>query len=224
MPCHPKKTGVVSGLIACALAAAASPAAARDANTPDWPCVQRKIETVTSTQVWTGPAVDDMHEWQKEPDIPALVTRLANRLVPLAEAEKTIRAFAGQQPAPDRDKRLTLLFAGLFDTLQKQRKVVVARLEAYRRAQGQRALELERQGVAIAELEEKAAQDPTAADGLRDAKDRFDIAQRIFQERQDSIPIACEIPVRIDARTFALGKTIQDLLPAPETSMAPGPQ
>lgn len=203
------------------LIAVASPGSARDASTPDWPCVQRKVENVTSMQVWQGPAVDTMTDWQKEPDIPALVARLASRRTSLNEAEKAAQGFADQQPYAARARRLTLLFAGLFDTLQQQRRTVIGRLESYRRAQGQRALELERQGVVIADLEERSATDPAVAGALAEAQERFDMAQRIFQERQDSIPIACELPVRIDARAFALGKAIFDLMPAAATSMAP---
>jgi hypothetical protein len=211
------------GLLATSLLAS-SPAPARDVNTPDWPCVQRKVDNITSAQVWGGPAVDGMTEWRDEPGIAALATRLADRRVALEEAEKTIAVFAVRQPQPVRAQRLTLLFAGLFETLQQQRRSVIARLEAYRRAQGERALELERQGLGIAELEDKAATEPNTSVELREAKDRFDIAQRIFQERQDSIPFACEIPVRIDARIFTLGKAIHDLMPAAAASMAPAPQ
>ena len=44
------------------------------------------------------------------------------------------------------------------------------------------------------------------------AQEAFDWETRIFQERQQSIPIACEIPVIIETRLYDLVKTIRPLM------------
>jgi hypothetical protein len=199
----------------------ATSALARDASTPDWPCVQRKVVTVTSTQVWEGPPVDEITGWREDAEVSDLVELLANRRTPIKNADQAIRKFADGQAEPARSERLTLVFAGLFSKLQEQRKSVMARLESYLRAQRTRAFDLEQLGVAIANLEEKASTDEEAAKKLVDAQERFDLAQRIFQERQASIPFACELPVRIDQRAFSLGKSIHDLTAPPVTGQVP---
>jgi hypothetical protein len=188
------------------------PALARDTSTPDWPCVQRKIATLTSTQVWDGPAVEGITKWNDVPEVSGLVRTLANRRTPMGQAEAALSEFAHSQPDADRAERLTLVFAGVFETLHSQRKAVIEGLEKYLKAQRERAVELERQGVEIAGLKERAASDEKAASDLQEARTRFDWAQRIFQERQNSLPFACEVPVRIDQRIFTLGKSIAALL------------
>ena len=35
------------------------PSPAEVAGSPDWPCVQRKVETISPAQVWDGPALPD---------------------------------------------------------------------------------------------------------------------------------------------------------------------
>lgn len=195
-------------------------ASARDTTTPDWPCVQRKIETVTSAQVWQGPPVDEVSGWREDAAIKELVRFLADRRVPFEFADAAIKRFADNATASQRSERLTLLFAGIFAELQEQRRTMMGHLEDYLRAQRSRSQDLERQGLEIADLKERAATDEAAAVELRDAQARFDLAYKIFQERQASVTIACEIPVRIDQRVFTLGQSIHDLM-LPVTGQAP---
>jgi len=210
-----KKTSRLGLLVMLGVAHAsliAPDALARDTSTPDWPCIQRKIDTLTSTQVWDGPAVEQLMGWRDVPGINDLLPVLTNRRIPLPQAETALKKFADSQPEASRDERLTLVFAGVFETLHNQRKTVIGGIEKYLKAQRERSAELERQGEEIAKLEEKAGSDEKAAAELQEAQTRFDWAQRIFQERQNNIPIACEVPVKIDERIFMLGKSIRGLM------------
>jgi hypothetical protein len=191
-----------------------STAAVGGTGTPDWPCVQRKVEVLTSTQVWDGPPVEDVKGWNSVPEVSRLVQKLSNRRVPIEEAQAAIKAFAETLPEAKRNEQLILVFAGFFDTLNNQRKSVIHGIEKYLKAQQERSAELERQGEEIAKLEKKAASDETAAAELGAARERFDWAQRIFNERQTSIPIACEVPVSIDERIFGIARSIRALMTA----------
>src|SRR3990172_12678281 len=93
----------------------------------EWPCVQGKVETLSVTAIWDGPSVDDpeVKDWQKVPEITRLIETLASRRVPVDKAEETLKKFAESQPADVRDKRLTQVFAGLFSTVNNQRKTVI---------------------------------------------------------------------------------------------------
>ncbi len=179
--------------------------------TTDWPCVQRKVETLSAAQIWDGPLIEGIKGWFREPGIPDLIELLASRRVPLDDAEAAIEQFAKQQPEDKRDEKLTLLFAGLFDKVSSQRRSVVSGIEKYQKSQKQRAQELERQSTAIVELEKKvppgSTQDPPE---LADAREKFNWAQRIFQERQGNIPMACEIPVLIEERLYAVTRAIRN--------------
>jgi hypothetical protein len=180
--------------------------------TPTWPCIQRKVDNLSVAQVWDGPPIDGVKGWGSVPEIRDLVTKLANRRVPVKDVEAAVKAFAEKQPADARDKQLTLLFAGYFDTVHSQRRSVISGIEKYLKAQRERSSELERQSSDIGELERKAASDPKAAEELAKAQEQFDWAQRIFQERQTNIPIACEIPGLIDERIYEIGRSIRALM------------
>ena len=56
----PRSSTLVGLIVASTMLHGASGARAADAANPDWPCVQRKVEKLTSLQMWDGPAVDDL--------------------------------------------------------------------------------------------------------------------------------------------------------------------
>jgi hypothetical protein len=178
--------------------------------TKTWPCVQGKVETISVSQIWDGPPVDGLKGWFRDEQIVALIDLLASRRVPIDQAEAEIKKFADAQPEGERDAKLALLFAGLFDKVGGQRRVVMTGIEKYQKSQVERSKELERQSSVIAEIESK--RDPNATEDtpeLAQAREKFNWAQRIFQERQTSIPLACELPVLIEERLFALSRAIR---------------
>ncbi|WP_072392450.1 hypothetical protein [Hyphomicrobium sp. CS1GBMeth3] len=179
--------------------------------TTDWPCVQRKVESISAAQIWDGPPIEGVKGWFREPGIPDLIELLASRRISLDDAEAAIQKFAKDQPEDKRDEKLTLLFAGLFDKVAGQRRSVMSGIEKYQKSQKERAKELERQSTAIVELEKKvpsgSTEDPP---NLADAREKFNWAQRIFQERQTNIPLACEIPVLIEEHLYAVTRAIRN--------------
>jgi hypothetical protein len=182
----------------------------------DWPCVQGKVETLSVTALWDGPALDDAaaKEAARDTEISNLVRTLASRRVPVDKAEQAIKAFADKQAPDARDKRLTQLFNALFETVNNQRKTVITGIGKYQKSQITRSSELERQSTEIAKLEKQASSDEKAATELATAQAHFQWAQRIFQERQLSIPLACELPVLIEERLYALARSIRGLMKA----------
>ena len=176
---------------------------------PDWPCVQHKVPTLTSAQVWDGPPVDDLKGWQEDEAIRKLVAVLASRRVPMEEAVKALDAYAASVPESDRDEKMKLVFAGLLETVNRSRSSVMSGIERFQQRQRARAEELERQGLAIIKLRERAETDETAKAELAKAEELYQWDSRIFQERQQNVPLACEIPVLIDQRVFDLGREIR---------------
>jgi hypothetical protein len=189
-----------------------APATAADKEHQDWPCVQKKVEEIAVSQVWDGPQIDTVKGWQDDDAVAVLVRRLANRKFTLAEAEALVKDFAESQPEASRDKRLTLVFAGFFETVASERKTILAGIEKYNRRQKERAEVLAEKGKKIAEIEDAAATDEAVAQELAKLQEDYDWETRIFKERNDSIPIACELPVLIDQRLFDLARTIRGLM------------
>lgn len=201
-------SNTVIAIVAGTLALAA-PAFAATATSADWPCVQRKVATLTSTQMWDGAPVDDLTQWRGNEEMAKLIAVLASRRVPLEQATAAIAKFAAAQPPDRRDEALKLLFAGLLSTVNSDRAVVISGIERFQQRQKARAAEIERQGAVIRQLKERAANDETARSELAAAEDRYNWDVRVFSERQQSLPLACEVPVLIEQRLFELGREIR---------------
>ena len=198
------------GLIAASLLALAAPRAlAADPANPDWPCVQRKVAMLSSAQMWDGSDVDDLSQWRDNEQITKLVAVLASRRVPIEQAAAAIAQFAAAQPPDQRDDALKLLFAGLLTTVNSDRAVVMSGIERFQRRQKARAAEIERQGAALRQLRERAANDDKARADLAAAQEQYNWDVRVFTERQQSLPLACEVPVLIEQRLFELGREIR---------------
>lgn len=198
-----------ASLVLAGLILTATPALAADAGNPDWPCVQRKVGLLTSAQFWDGPQVDGLSSWQADERISQLLPVLLSRRVPLETAATAIADFASAQGEPERDETLKGLFAGLLASANSERNVVMGGIERFQQRQRARAREIERQGAEIHHLKERAAQDESARNALKLAEDKYNWDVRVFSERQQSLPLACEIPVLIEQRLFALGREIR---------------
>jgi hypothetical protein len=200
----------IIGLIAASIIALATPRAiAADPANPDWPCVQRKVAMLSSAQMWDGADVDDLTQWRDSEETTKLIALLASRRVPLEQAAAAIARFAAAQPPDKRDDALKLLFAGLISTVNSDRAVVISGIERFQQRQKARAAEIERQGAALRQLRERAASDDKARAELAAAEERYNWDVRVFTERQQSLPLACEVPVLIEQRLFELGRAIR---------------
>jgi len=200
----------IVGLIAASIMTLAAPRAlAADPANPDWPCVQRKVAMLSSAQMWDGADVDDLTQWRNNEQITKLVAVLASRRVPIEQAATAIAQFAAAQPPDQRDDALKLLFAGLLSSVNSDRAVVMSGIERFQRRQKARAAEIERQGAALRQLRERAASDDKARAELAAAQEQYNWDVRVFTERQQSLPLACEVPVLIEQRLFELGREIR---------------
>lgn len=199
-----------AGLIAASvIALVAVRAEAADQEDPDWPCVQRKIETLTAAQMWDGPEIDNSVEWQHDQDVTRLIPVLVSRRVPMEQAAAEIAKFADSKPKESRDAALTALFAGLLSTMNADRALVLKGLDRFTRSQRERTAELERQAAEVRKLKDRVAAGENVRAQLKDAEDKYNWDARIFTERRQSLPLACEVPVLIEQRLFALAREIR---------------
>jgi hypothetical protein len=181
-------------------------AIAADPRFPDWPCVQIKVPEISVAAVWSGPSIDDVGAaWETDPSITNLVARVAARRTPLDEAEAAISNFIAGDAA-DRRQKAKLLFAGLFATLNQERSQVMNGLERFSRQQAAFADRIRLEIAELRELQDAPGQDQSKRDELAN---RIDWDTRIFEERRKTISYACEVPVLIEQRLFALARAIQ---------------
>jgi hypothetical protein len=182
---------------------------AADTDHPDWPCIQRKVERLTSAQMWDGPAVDGLSVWRDNVEMERLIAVLASRRVPLEQAAAAIAQFADAQTPEKRDDALKLLFAALLTAMNNDRAVVMRGIERFQQRQKARAAEIQREGAVLRQLKERAENNENARSEAAAAEERYNWDVRVFVERQQSLPLACEVPVFIEQRLFELGREIR---------------
>ena len=194
---------LLTALLSITLATAA---VAADPRNPDWPCVQVKVPEISLAAVWAGPPLDDIGTaWQQDPKVKEMVDRLAARRVPLEEAQKLAAEFLRE--AGSRKQEVgRLLFAGLFDTLNRVRSEIIVGIERYTRRQRAFAERIRADTLKLRETQAAASRDPKRADELTQ---QLEWETRIFEDRRRTISSVCEVPVLIDQRVFALARTIQ---------------
>ena len=185
-------------------AGAAWAAASED---PDWPCVQRLMPEISPATVWGGPPVDDAaRAWRETRPVRDLVVRIADRRMTPGEAERDIAAFAKTLKSEEKNPALTLLFAGVWETLNDRRRAMIERIKEFARQQRARAERIERK---LLEFDRISA-DTSAAGRARTEEFRYDlvIEVRIFEDREKSIRYLCDLPVKVEGVLGALARVI----------------
>jgi len=184
-------------------------AVAADPRYPDWPCNQLKVSEISLAAVWAGPPVDGISETsESDPKLRDLVSRLAARRTPMDEAEKLIADFLTGSAAEKEDKAKRL-FAGLFETLNRQRSEVMTGIERITRKQKALAGKIRSDVLELRTLHNAAGHDPTKIEELTN---QVAWSTRVFEDRRKTINYVCEVPTLIERRLFSLGRSIQQSL------------
>ena len=194
------------GIALVAIAASTRLCLAADPRYPDWPCAQAKVPEISLAAVWGGPPLGEAEQkWKDDPNVSALVEKVAARKLPLEDAEKAITDFLA---APGADKVTTgkLVFAGLFERLNDERSSVMSGLERVTRKQRQAAEKVRDDTIALQALQDAAKPDQSKIDEL---SNQLVWETRIFEDRRRVVKFVCEVPTTIDRRLFALGRAIQ---------------
>jgi hypothetical protein len=179
---------------------------------PEWPCIQRKVLTLTAAQMWDGPDVEALAGWQDDAEMARLIKLLVSRATSMEKAGETLAQWARSQPDVSRDDKLKMLFAGVLTAINADRAVILTGIERFQHRQRELAERIQVQGAALGALRAKAATDEKAKAELTAAEDRYKWDTRFFAERQESLPLACEIPVQIEQRAFDLAREIRALM------------
>jgi hypothetical protein len=176
---------------------------------PDWPCIQRKVPELSMASLWQGPPAEEvLTNWRDDAEVAAIVGRVAPRRVPIEEATAAITAFAEGLDAAAKEEKLTALFAGLFQTLDRERSDIMAGIERYARAQKQIAERIRQDQAALSDLRAANPDSPEVAT----RNDELLASVRVFDDRRNSLTFVCEVPTLIEQRLFALSRAIQNEL------------
>lgn len=196
-------------LFLTALATSAAHAAMVDPRFPDWPCQQIKVPELSVAAMWAGPPIDDVGaNWSNDPKLKELVIKLAARRTLLDEAEKEIVAFVTGSAA-EKETKAKLLFAGLFATLNHERTEVMDGIERFSRRMKEFADVLRADAQALRTAHDTAGHDEKK---LQELVSQLEWKTRVFDDRRKTTAYACEVPVLIDQRLFALSRMIQQAM------------
>jgi len=189
--------------------AVVAPAKAADPRYPDWPCVQAKVPEISIAAVWSGPPIDDvLDNWRSDSSVRDLVARLAARRTDIETAQQAVSDFVTGDEA-QRQMRAKLLFAGLFVTLNAERTQIMDGLERFQRNQIGFADRIRSEIQTLRALQDSENSDPGKAEAL---STQLQWDQRMFEERRRTTSYACEVPVLIERRLFALARAIEQSL------------
>jgi len=161
---------------------------------------------ISPGQVWNGPpfqSVDD--SWRNDDALADLARKLASRRTELTEATTLIAAFAGKT-GPDKNGKLTMLFAGVLETINQDRGSILNGIGRYAHRQKSLAEKIETQSAELDSLPVSGTADQKARRDELDEMQTWDT--RIFQERERSLRYVCELPVLLEQRAYAIGKEI----------------
>jgi hypothetical protein len=176
---------------------------------PDWPCQQVLVPVLSAGMLWHGPSIEEAGDWHGDPEVAALVRRVAPRDLPVEAGEAAIAAFAATLGA-DKARRVALVFAGLLDETNRERGEVIERIEDLGERQRNLAGLIDR---LTTELDAApAAPQGEAAAARAELQQRWTFTSRTYAEVQRTMRYACEVPRTLDARLGAYAHALEAAL------------
>jgi hypothetical protein len=177
-----------------------SPVFAAGSHDPDWPCIQRRVDTLSAAVMWPHPPENQATAPVLSPEAARLAELLALRRLTLDEAESAVNA------APDLTKDdYTAIFSDVFDRLNQRRVEVMGGITRYARNQARMAQEVEALRGEIASLSKAESPDFDRIDQL---EEDLDWRARVFDDRRRSLTYACETPVLLEKRLYSLAQIL----------------
>jgi hypothetical protein len=172
----------------------------------DWPCKQVRVPEIAIGTVWTGSSIDvERKAWRDDATVADLVERIAPRRTPLEEAERLIEDFA-RAAGVNRKARLTLLFAGLYDRMNDERREVVVGLDRFGRRLKEIAGAARVDADALRDVQSKTPSDP---DTVKKAAETLQWRLRVHEEQRKMTQFVCESPALIEQRFGALARMVE---------------
>jgi hypothetical protein len=192
-----------------ALVLAAGSAGGQQVDDPDWPCIQRKVPTLSLGQMWDGPVPPE--GWRPDGATQELARNLAPRRVPLDRVEAAATEFAEGLPGEERGTGLAELLAAVLRQINAERGQVIAGIARYAHNQAGFSGEIDAMQQELVRLRD-VPDDGKVWDRIEELEDRLAWEARIFKERAQSLTYVCETPVLLEQRAFAIARTLAALI------------
>ena len=204
------KSTIVATLTGLILFALPNTPQAADSKDPNWPCVQRKVPTLSLGMMWGGPIPEGKQA--TPPEVEQLARTLAVRRTSIEEVAPKIEAFATALEKSERNEKLAELVSAVLDAINAERRSILAGIERF--TTKQRALADKVRNTRSQLDAALAIESPTEDDD----KKRREVEQallwqtRIHDDRERSLKYVCESPVLLEQRAFAIAREIANHL------------
>lgn len=198
--------GASALLLLFSLAVPAGPAAAQPVTDPDWPCAQRLVPELAPATLWQGTPLKAVEALPVDDDLQALAGELVDRGTPMDKAADEIKAAADKAAPAARGDRMQALFLAVIDEANEQRSGMIDGIRNFGRRQKALAERINGEARKIRDLQAQGTD--AAATDLADLDQQRQWDMRIFDERQHTVRLACDEPVQVEQRSFALGRLI----------------
>ncbi len=198
-----KLKSVACAAIVCVVGAESQAATFSD---PTWPCIQRKVETLSLALMWPHPVEPDavVADSDLQRDINDLADALALRRIMLETLQPNVEAFAKKHGADT--ETFGLVFQRVFHALSKRRTRIIKGIGDFSASQIALAEQID---ASRSEMDVLMASDAPDYDKIDKVEERIDWDQIIYTDRQRSITYLCETPQLIEKRLFAIAKLLQ---------------
>jgi hypothetical protein len=133
---------------------------------------------------------------------------MAQRRVPIEDAQKAITEFVVGNVS-ERERKGTLLFAGLLERINRERAEVMIGVERLGRRQKDLAEKIRSDISELHKLQDSTTPNETR---IQELGNQVQWSTRIFEDRRKSVRYVCEVPTLIEQRLFALGRAVQQAM------------
>ncbi len=197
-------------ILAAGLIAQSPAAFAADFSDPTWPCIQRKVETLSPALMWPYPLSDDPVPIRLKKAVNDLAGALALRRIEIETLRSEVEAFVDEHGGDP--QLLGHVFEGSFENLNKRRGRIIRGIGKFSLSQIALSEQIDQRRVAF---DEALAADEPDYDLIDKLEEKLDWDQVIFTDRSQSITYLCETPQLIERRLFAIAQMLASVAEDP---------
>lgn len=198
------RSTLVAGLLACH----SLPVQTADFADPTWPCLQRKVESLSLGLMWPKPVSEEDIRADLKPRATELVETLVLRRVPTEKIDLLVTEFVDSNPDLS-DGDLGQIFRAAFQRINRERSKLIAGISRYSLTQIDLAVRIDDARNEMDALLTAAEPDYDRIDAL---EEQLDWDERIFHDRAQSLTYVCETPVLLEKRAFAIAQSLAQQL------------
>lgn len=189
---------------ALVLTICATGATAADFSDPTWPCIQRKVESLSIGVMWPHPLEEDV---ALDKDALRLSEQLSLRRIAVEDLKPVLADYAARHT--DHGLReYGGIFAHAFERMNRDRRRLIDGIARYSVAQIALSEKIE---ATRAEMERLMAADSPDYDQVDKLEEQLDWDQRIYRDRAQSLTYVCESPVLLEKRVYAIAQMMAGL-------------